>query len=140
MNIRHKKFVDEYIICGNATKAYMDVYKAKNRKTAQKSGSKLLQREDVKEYLERQLEEIHNEKTADAKEVLEYLTSVMRGEQKEEVLKWIGEGIQEVTKITVSNKDRIKAGELLGKRYRLFSEKIDIEASANIVFVEDLKE
>lgn len=47
---------------------------------ARKAGSRLLTNVDVKNYIADRMEEIHNEKTADAQEVIEYLTSVLRGE------------------------------------------------------------
>lgn len=100
----------------------------------------MLRNAKVKEYISEQLEKIHSEKTADVKEIMEYLTAVMRGEHKEETLKWVGEGTQTITKIDVSAKDRLKAAELLGKRYNMFTEKIEVDGVAKVVFEEDLNE
>ena len=68
-------------------------------------------------------------KTADAKEVLEYLTSVMRGEREDEVLRFIGDGYQDTTTLQVPTKERLKAAELLGKRFGLFTEKVQMDIS-----------
>ena len=68
-------------------------------------------------------------KTADAKEVLEYLTSVMRGERKDEVLRFIGDGYQDTTTLQVLTKECLRAAELLGKRFGLFTEKVQMDIS-----------
>lgn len=70
--------------------------------------------------------------------MLEYLTAVMRGEQTEEVLKLIGGGEQAVANIEVPAKDRMKAAELLGKYYSLWTDKVSMQTDAQITFVEDL--
>ena len=93
---------------------------------------------EVKSYIDERLEEIRSEKTADAREVLEYLTAVMRGEHTEAVLKLVGGGEQAVAEIEVSAKDRMKAAELLGKYYSLWTDKVNVQADTQITFVEDL--
>ena len=71
-------------------------------------------------------------------EVLQYLTSVMRGESQttDTVLVGIGDGCQEVQEVEKkpSEKDRLKAAELLGKRYGLYTDKIsaDVDMSLDI--------
>ena len=69
----------------------------------------------VKSYIDERLKEIESAKTATQQEVLEYLSSVMRGEQREQTLIGRGQGFQEITNISVSAKDRIKAADLLNK-------------------------
>ena len=90
----------------------------------------------VKTYIDEQLEKIHSEKTADAQEVLEYLTAVMRNEQTEEVVvvEGTGDGCSEARTMEkdTSIKDRVKAAELLGKRYSLFTDKMEL-ATGDIV-------
>lgn len=141
MTEKQKRFADEYLIDLNATRAYKAVYKnIRSDDTARTNGSRLLANANVRKYIDEQLEKIHNEKTADAKEIMEYLTSVMRGEHKEETLKWIGEGTQTIAEIDVSAKDRLKAAELLGKRYGMFTDKVEVDGVAKIVFEEDLNE
>ena len=131
MNARRKRFCDEYLIDCNATQAAIRAgYSAK---TAKITGAKLLTNANLKAYIEEQLEKIHNEKTADAQEVLEYLTAVMRGQHTEQVLKLVGEGVQTITDIDVAAKERIKAAELIGKRYGLFKDNLDVGGAIPVV-------
>ena len=136
MNARQKRFCDEYLIDCNAKQAAIRA--GYSPKTANEQGNRLLANVSVKTYIEQQLERLHNEKTADAREVLEYLTAVMRGEQTEEVLKLVGGGEQSITEIDVSAKDRMKAAELLGKYYSLWADRMNIQTDAQITFVEDM--
>ena len=68
---------------------------------------------------------------------MKYLTSVMRGEHTEQVLKLVGEGVQTVTDIDVSAKERLKAAELIGKRYGLFTDKVGLEGAVPVVITGD---
>lgn len=131
MNARQKRFCDEYLIDCNATQAAIRA--GYSIKTANEQGARLLANVSIKAYIDEQLEKIHNEKTADAQEVLEYLTSVMRGEHTEQVLKLIGEGVQTITNIDVSAKERLKAAELIGKRYGIFKDNLDVGGSIPVV-------
>ena len=120
MTPRQQKFCDEYLISGNATDAAIKA--GYSRKTAKQTGSENLAKPDLRAYIDEQLAKIHSAKIADAEEVMKYLTSVMRGEHTEQVLKLVGEGVQTVTDIDVSAKERLKAAELIGKRYGLFTD------------------
>lgn len=91
----------------------------------------------IKEYLDERFEKMDSKTIADQKEVLQYLSSVMRGEQQEKTLISIGELGQEIVDIDVGAKDRLKAAELLGKRYRLFTDKIEAEVQGTVVFVNE---
>lgn len=123
---KQQRFVDEYIISGNATQAaikagYSDKY-------ANTNANKLLQNTTIKSAIEKRNAEIKSEKTADMTEVMEYLTSVMRGEQTESVAtaKGVFEGVE------VSAKDRIKAAELIGKRNGAWTDKKVITGDVQI--------
>jgi len=100
----------------------------------------LLANVGIKTYIDNRLEELKSERVADQQEVMEYLTAVMRGEHTEETLRGIGEGAQTIDDIDVSAKDRIKAAELLGKRYRMWIDKQDITAVVTPVFVDNVPE
>lgn len=94
----------------------------------------------MKAYIDEQLERLHSEKTADAQEVLEYLTAVMRGgEHTEQTLQLIGEGVQKIADIDVSAKERLKAAELIGKRYGMFKDNVGIDFEP-VIIVNDLTE
>lgn len=137
MTEKQKLFADEYLIDLNATRAYRAIYKnIKNDAVARKNGSRLLTNADIRKYIDDRLEEIHDEKTADAKEVLEYLSSVLRGESESEeiVVEGTGEGCSEARtmKKAPSEKDRLKAAELLGKRYSLFTDRMELDADMDL--------
>lgn len=138
MTEKQKRFCEEYIVDCNATQAAIRA--GYSEKTAYSMGQRLSKKVEVKNYIDTLLENVKNDSIAEAKEVMEYLTSVMRGEQKEETLKWIGEGTQTITKIDVSAKERLKAAELLGKRYGIFTDKVEVDGVARVVFEEDLRE
>lgn len=137
MNAKQKRFCDEYLIDCNATQAAIRA--GYSPKTAKQIGQENLTKPDLKKYIDEQLERIHSEKTADAQEVLEYLTAVMRGEHTEQVLKLIGEGVQTVTDIDVSARERLKAAELIGKRYGMFKDNVNVDLEP-VVIVNDLTE
>lgn len=139
MTEKQKRFADEYLIDCNATRAYKAAYPStKKDVTARVNGSKLLTNANIKAYIDEQLEKIHDEKTADAKEVMEYLTSVMRGEHSDEVLRLIGDGVQVKDSLNAATKDRLRAAELLGKRYGLFTDKLNISGEAPVIIIDDL--
>lgn len=135
MTSKQRKFCDEYLISGNATDAAIKA--GYSPKTAKQTGSENLAKPDLKAYIETELEKLHSAKIADAQEVLEYLTAVMRGQHTEQVLKLVGDGIQTIADIDVSAKERLKAAELIGKRYALFSDKIDLGGAVPVVIMED---
>ena len=124
LTLKQQRFADEYIICGNATEAAIKA--GYSRKTAGVVGAENLKKPNIKFYIDKRLEELKSEKVADQQEVLEFLTSVMRGEKTEQTLCSIGELGQQVIDIDIGAKDRIKAAELIGKRHRLWTDKQEI--------------
>ena len=71
-------FISEYVLCKNATQAaYNAGYKAKNM--AQQA-RRLLDREYISEEISYRLKQIEDEKIAKSTEILQFYTSVMRGE------------------------------------------------------------
>lgn len=84
------------------------------------------------------MKQLESETIANQKEVLSYLTSVMRGEQTEQTLRGTGEGVQSIIDIDVGAKDRIKAAELLGKRHRLWTDKVETEHKGEVAFIDDI--
>ena len=130
LTIKQKRFADEYIISTNATQSAITA--GYSKKYANTNASKLLQNTTIKSYIDERLKELDNKAIAKQEEVLQYLTSVMRGELEEEVLYGIGEGVQSTRHIEVGAKDRLKAAELLGKRYRLFTDKVELDADVDM--------
>ena len=144
MTEKQKLFCDEYLIDLNGTRAYRTVYKTiKNDNVAgvraNTRASNLLKKEDIAEYINKRLEEIHNEKTADIQEVMEYLTSVMRGTSEASTLAMCGDGMQEVITKKPDERERLKAAELLGKRFGMFKESVDITSNGQTVIIDDIE-
>lgn len=123
---KQKLFCENYLMTMNAVDAYLAVYKnCKSRDNASKHASRLLALPHIRAYVDTCLEKAHSNKVADIQEVMEYLTSVMRGETSSEVVMVVGtgEGCSEPCKVSKapSEKERLKAAELIGKRYALFT-------------------
>ena len=114
LTAKQRKFCDEYIKSGNATEAYFKAgYQIKSNEAARANASRMLTKANIKEYIETRLKQLESKKLAGAREVLEYLTSVMRGEQTESVA--TAKGVYD--NVPVSAKDRISAAKELLKRY-----------------------
>lgn len=133
MTEKQKRFCDFYIETGNAKE--VAIRAGYSEKTAKQIGQENLTKPDLRAYIDERLAELKNERTADAQEVLEYLTAVMRGEYKEATLIGVGEGAQAVVDIDVGAKDRLKAAELLGKRHALFTDKVDLQTGDIVIKV-----
>ena len=133
MTEKQKRFCDFYIETGNAKEAAIRA--GYSEKTAKQIGQENLTKPDLRAYIDERLAELKNERTADAQEVLEYLTAVMRGEYKEATLIGVGEGAQAVVDFDVGAKDRLKAAELLGKRHALFTDKVDLQTGDIVIKV-----
>ncbi len=136
---KQRIFVNEYLATHDldATKAYKKAYpRVKSDDVAAAAGSRLLRNVKVKNYIDEQLRKIEDESIADAAEVMKYLTKTMRGEIDEEVVvvEGEGEGCSSARKVRkeVGIKERNKAAELLGKRYRLFVDKVETDVNATI--------
>lgn len=124
LTLKQKKFADEYIISGNAEEAAIKA--GYSEKYARGNAYKLVAFSGIKTYIEERLAELNSQKIADQEEILKYLTAVMRGEYREETLIGMGQGFQETTYMDVGAKDRIKAAELLGKRYSMWTDKQEL--------------
>ena len=139
LNVKQKAFADYYIETGNA---YQSAIKAGYSENYAKGNIiKLLENESVKIYIQEKMKEIESERIAKAEEVLAFLSSSLRGEVLEEVVstETIDGMIKPIIlKKQLSAKDRIKAAELLGKRYALFTEKVDLEGNVGVTIIDDI--
>lgn len=123
MKLTHKQrlFVDEYIISGNATQAaikagYSDRYVHTNV-------SKLLQNTTINAYIKAKMVEIESHKIADAKEAMQAITAIARGETTEtqaQINPLSGEW--EKIEIPADLKTRLQAWREILKRYPLADE------------------
>ena len=131
MTPKQKRFCDEYLIDANATQAAIRA--GYSEKTAKQIGQRLLTYVDCRNYINERMEEVQSKTIASAEEVMQYLTSVLRGESKSSVLSLCGDGCQEVIEKTPDEKEKLKAAELLAKRYGLLTDKIGVEGAIPIV-------
>lgn len=117
LTTRQKRFADAYLLGGDPAAAFREAgYREKNAASASK---RLLAAPTVKAYLQECADAKKDEhRVADATEVLQFLTAVLRGESG-------------------TDKDRLRAAELLGKRHGLFHEKDTADAAA-VIIVDDL--
>jgi len=142
---KQRKFADEYLIDCNATRAYKAAYpRIKSDEAARVNGSRLLTNANIRDYIQQKMDELSSAKIAQAEEVMKYLTSVMRGESSAEIVVVTGDGdgyssAERITKAP-DEKERLKAAELLGKRYGLFTDKVNLEGGTKVVIVDDLDE
>ncbi|MEK5038987.1 terminase small subunit [Sporosarcina sp. FSL K6-3457] len=136
LNPKQQAFADFYIESGNAVGAAIQAGYSKAYANAQ--SYKMLENVGVKTYIEKRMEELKSERVADQQEIMEFLSSIVRGEQTEETLRGIGEGAQTIDDIDVSAKDRIKAAELLGKRYAMWTDKQQTEVTGAVQFIDDI--
>lgn len=136
MTAKQMRFCDEYLIDLNATQAAIRA--GYSKKTARKIGQENLTKRDIRQYIDARMAEKESELIADQDEVLSYLTSVMRGESRSSVVvvESLGDfmsGAREMEKAP-DEKERLKAAELLGKRYGLYTDRVeqDVDMELNI--------
>lgn len=139
LTLKQKRFADEYIISGNAYQAAISAGYSENY--AKNASTKMVENSgEISRYINERLKELADKKIAKQDEVLTYLTSVMRGEETEQTLYGMGEGMQGIAEIQVGARDRIKAAELLGKRYGTWTDKLDVQAEIQTMVVDDVEE
>ena len=140
MTDKQKIFCDEYLIDLNATQAAIRA--GYSKRTANRIGTENLSKPVIKAYIAARMAEKQNKLIADQDEVLKYLTSVLRGETQSEVVvvENIGDFRSEARTMQKApdEKERLKAAELLGKRYSLFKENMDVKHTATVMIVDDL--
>lgn len=140
MTEKQKRFCLEYLIDANATQAAIRA--GYSKKTAYSQGERLLRNVEIQNYIQEQMKELESNTIASAEEVIKYLTSVLRGESQSEivVVEGDGDGSSSAKKIQKApdEKEKLKAAELLGKRYGLFKDNVNLDGGVSITFVDDL--
>ena len=111
--------VDYYVETGNKTEAAKKA--GYSEKTAASIGDENLRKPAIKAAIDARLRELEGKRIAKADEVMQFLTSTLRGEVKEErvVVEGTGEGRSDarIIKVQVSARDRLDAAKSLLKRY-----------------------
>ena len=139
MTAKQKRFCDEYLIDLNATQAAIRAgYSAK---TAGVMAAENLKKPNIKECIAERMAEKESQLIADQDEVLKYLTAVMRGETLSEVVvvESTGDFMSKARRVekAPAETERLKAAELLGKRYGLYKESVDVNGAIPVVISGD---
>lgn len=111
---KQKRFADEYIKSGNATQAAIKA--GYSKRTARTIAQQNLTKLDIKNYIDERMRTIENNRIMTAKEAVEFLTSVVRGDVKETVVIGTPMGAEEIEK-EPDVKTRISAAKEILKRY-----------------------
>jgi len=149
LTAKQERFCMEWVVDCNATQAAIRA--GYSQKTACKQASRLLANAKIKEYIQNLMSEKDTDLIATQDEVLQTLTRTLRREEKEYIVvtlksrkSYTDENGKRVTEeqetaeafeIPARLSDVNKAAELLGKRYRLFTDKIDIDGGNLTVVV-----
>lgn len=151
---KQKRFCDEYLIDCNATRAYREAYpNCKKNSSADAAARKLLGNTRIREYIEKRLEEKEDTLVAKQDEVLQTLTRVLRRQEMDTVVVTckerssgydengkkviIEKEVPQLVRVPTKVSDLNKAAELLGKRYGLYTEKVDLDADTSITVCVD---
>ncbi len=137
LTVKQQRFADYYIETGNATESA--VRAGYSKKTARVIGQENLTKPAIKNYIDERMSELADKRVAKQEEILETLTKILRGEEDGTALVGVGMGEQEVRQVKPTLAEKIKAAELLGKRYTLWTDKQQVE-SITPVFIEDVPE
>ena len=132
---KQKRFCDEYLVDLNGTQAAIRA--GYSPRSARQIADKNMSNGDIRKYIDARMQEKEKELIADQDEVLKYLTNVLRGKSQSEivVVENIGDFTSEARLIQKApdEKERLKAAELLGKRYNLFSDKMKVDVAMPVV-------
>ena len=131
LNEKQKAFCDFYIESLNATESYQKAYDC-GYNTARTNGARLLTNANIKKYIDDVMQSKDESRIASQDEILQILTDIARGITEEEVVSFTPMGGELRATKKPSIKDRMKASELLGKRYRLFVDKVEMEGSKGV--------
>ena len=131
LTAKQQRFCDEYLIDLNATQAAIRAGYSKKR--ASEQAYQLLQKTTVQDFIKQRMDEKEKKLIADQDEVLQYLTAVLRGSSKASVLARDDIGADRVIEKPPDEKERLKAAELLGKRYGIYSEKVSVDVKPVVI-------
>jgi phage terminase small subunit len=133
LNEKQKAFADYYIESLNATESYKIAYNC-SYNTARTNGARLLANANIKEYIDEVMSAKNESRIASQDEILQILTDIARGVTEEEVVQFsqLGEELRTTRKPTI--KDRMRASELLGKRYRMWIDKVEANVNQQVIF------
>lgn len=117
---KQKRFCDEYLVDMNVTQAAIRA--GYSKKTAHVIGNENLKKPYIAEYIRKRMEKLERSTVADAQEVVEFLSSVLRGEKED-----------------MTGRERMKAAELMAKRWGILTENMRI-SGATVQIIDDLSD
>lgn len=138
LNPKQMAFADYYIELGNAEQSALKA--GYSKAYARGNAHKLVANSGIKAYIAKRMEELKSERVADQQEIMEFLTSVMRGEIEEPMALLAGDGFQEVVSVKPSAQARKAAAELLGKRYAMWTDKTNVSGNIGVTIIDDLND
>ena len=125
---KQQRFVEEYIKDLNGTQAAIRA--GYSPKTANEQAVRLLANVSIKTAIDSELEKLRDAALATAYEVEAYLTAVMRGETKAEVvvIEGVGDGCSKARTMQKApdERERLDAAKTLAKRHGLIDGKLDL--------------
>ncbi|MDH9058944.1 terminase small subunit [Staphylococcus epidermidis] len=149
---KQERFANEYIKTLNVTKSAIKAGYSPN--SAHVTGSRLLRKEKVDEYIKSKKDEIMDDTILLAKELLYLLTQAAVGDETETKEAVVKKGTfernpdtgrmnlvynehVETVDVPIKPSDRMKARDLLGRYHSLFTEKVDLNV-ATPVFIDSI--
>lgn len=152
MNERQRRFADEYIITGNVYQSAINAGYSENYARAR--SHELLDNVGVSEYVKKRMEELQDEKILTQKQILLMLSEIASGQAMETTVVTtkvaelkldpvsgksvkVYNEIPQLVEYPTKNSDRNKALELLGKRYKMWTDKVEADVSGTVVFANE---
>ena len=129
LNERQRKFADYYIETLNAERSAIRA--GYSERTARGHAHKMLQNVAIKKYIDESMEKHQEKRIADQEEILLFLSDVIRGKATGKDKLGLGQGAEKVIDRKPNLQERIRAAEQLGKRYAMWTDKVD-QTNTNI--------
>lgn len=147
LSLRQKKFADEYIISGNATKSAIEA--GYSKKTAESIGSRLLRNVKVSEYISKRAQEVFEERAMSVAEALAISASIARGEiqqgqTKKNVKVYVGDRLEEETvteteyQFTPTIEERQRSLDHILKVNGAYLDRKEIDVTGMVQFIDDI--
>lgn len=147
LSLKQKKFADEYIISGNATKSAIEA--GYSKKTAESIGSRLLRNVKVSEYISKRTQEVFEERAMSVAEALAISASIARGEiqqgqTKKSVKVYVGDQVEEETvteteyQFTPTIEERQRSLDHILKVNGAYMDRKEIDVTGMVQFIDDI--
>ncbi|MBP3928098.1 MAG: terminase small subunit [Peptostreptococcaceae bacterium] len=129
---KQKAFADYYIESFNATQSAIRAGYSVD--CARSIGYENLTKPHIKSYIDERLELLDKVRIMKMNEALIRLSEKARGESYEEIVTVTQLGEVVKTERKISEKDQLKALELIGKYHKLFTDKVEANISQQVIF------